>query len=156
MKKNTGFFKNKKAVYITALILITILLVVFSFVFGNKKAAATSDKVMSYPEYLEAKLSPILSDIKDAGKVSVMITVSSEAEYEIAFTTVTNSKGEKTETPYLVNGEPVKINEKYPEITGVLIVCEGSLDYGVYHRVLEATKAILNVPESKIAILPGK
>ncbi|MBS1456670.1 MAG: hypothetical protein HP008_06435 [Clostridia bacterium] len=156
MKKNTVFFKNKKAVYITALILITILLVIFSFVFGNKKTAKTANKIMSYPEYLEAKLSPILSDIKDAGKVSVMITVSSETEYEIAFTTVTNSKGEKTETPYLINGEPVKTNEKYPEITGVLIVCEGALNYGVYHRVLEATKAILNVPESKIEILPGK
>ena len=128
------FFKNKKTVYIAALILITILLVILSLLFGNKKT----------------------SDIKDAGKVSVMITVSSETEYEIAFTTVTNSKGEKTETPYLINGEAVKINEKYPEITGVLIVCEGALNYGVYHRVLEATKAILNVPESKIEILPGK
>ncbi len=155
MKKYKKIFQNKKVLYLTLCVLTVVVLIILSVAFGKKGDSGVQTEFL-YGEYLENKLSPILSEIKDAGKVSVMITVSSENNYEIAVSTVIKSDGEKESSPYLVNGEPVKIYEKYPEITGVLIVAEGAYNYGVYNRLMEAATTLLGISEDKIQIMPSK
>ncbi len=137
--------------------LVSIAVIYVFSLFFSKNEEKGSDNIYTYSEFLESKLSNNLKAIKGVGDVSVMITFSSDKNYEIAVTTSTKSVKDNTETvtePVLKNGEVVIINEKHPEIVGVLIVADGALNYGVYNRILDATKTLLNIDERKIEIMP--
>ena len=51
-------------------------------------------------------------------------------------------------------GKPIEIGEKYPEISGVLVVCKGADDLSVRMNVLDAVTAVTDIPCDKIRILP--
>ena len=101
---------------------------------------------------LEEKLSKTLSQMEGAGNVEVVINARSEGELVLAMETTVNEDGSVTTKPVLVNGEVVVLEEKFPEITGVLIVSEGANDLGVRFSLLEAAASVLNINQSIIKV----
>ena len=137
--------KNKKLQYF--IIIAMLILITFTFVFSTDSTLANnysteSSFLQSYVTDLENRLAKTLSKVKDAGNVSVVITIESGMETVLAMNTVTKetSSGTQTETtPLLINGKTVVVKEVYPKITGVLIVAEGANNIGVMTKLQQAT-----------------
>ena len=70
----------------------------------------------------------------------------------IATEKIINEDGSVTETPLLSGGEVVVLEEKNPEITGVLIVAEGADDLNVRFNLLEATASVLDIDQSIVKV----
>ena len=57
------------------------------------------------------------------------------------------------EAPVLVSGKPIVLAEKYPDITGVVIIAKGANDLNVRVALVSATQTILGITSDKIEIL---
>ena len=166
--------KHLEMVAIVVLLAIA-LLVYFSF-FPSKGSSeeviSTSAKtsLSEYTKELESKLSSVLSNVKNAGTVSVMITFDGSPTYIYATdenqktNKVTNgatetSTSQTSSSPILVeiNGEkqPLICQEILPPIKGVLIVSSGAEDVNVRLELQRAAQTVLNVPTASIEILVG-
>lgn len=163
MSEKFNFFNkiksNKKIQYLLVILLsILLIIVVFSGVLTNKSTTEKVDE--TYAESLERRLEDVLSKVDGAGKVAVVINVESGMETVLAMkTTITESANgtQITETtPILVNGKTIVIKEMNPEITGVLIVCEGAKSISVMNKIQQATVSLLNINVNKIEILSMK
>ena len=180
--KNWSFIKNLKQVkhigLIITIIFILILLIIlfgnFSFLnLTNSSINTSHNKVYTYTsssEYasdLEYKLKTIISKIKGAGNVDVMITLESGTNLLLASNDETksvNSGGDTTTTvsasPIILeqNGDssPLVIGEVLPKIKGVIVISSGASDISVRLNILNAVQTLLDLQDSQIQILVGK
>ena len=121
---------------------------------------------------MEQHLEQTLMQIKDAGQVTVQITVNTMGRKEYACDTQITER-QTTEK----NGEAVQetkenqeqrsvvqqagqqgallIEEIMPEISGVLIVASGAEQAVVQEQLLQAASTVLQVSADRIAVLPG-
>ncbi|MDO4572184.1 MAG: stage III sporulation protein AG, partial [Clostridia bacterium] len=116
-------------------------------------------------------LAGVLSCIRGAGRVEVMVTYETGTELVTAMTTSTNynasesSEGERSSTssqttestqPATVSGEggdePIVLMEKQPVVRGVIVVAEGAADIRVRLDLQRAVQAVLDIPLSKIEV----
>ena len=120
-----------------------------------------------YVEKLENKLTILLSKVKGAGNVDVMVSLESGSGLDLAEnieTKTTNSNGVETTTvsttPILIDVDgkesPVIIAEILPKISGVVVVSSGANDINVRMYLISAIQTLLDLPQSKIQILVGK
>ena len=119
----------------------------------------------------EERLKAVLSTIRGAGQVEVMITYETGKEIVTAMTTNTNtsssesqnggeasrsSQMNETSQPATYNSadgnEPIVLYEKEPTIRGVLVVAEGAADVTVRLDLQRAVRAVLDIPVSAIEI----
>ncbi len=120
---------------------------------------------------LETRLKNVLSSIRGAGEVEVLITYESSSELVTAMSTNVNSNrsetsdGEKMSTntqttevsePATVSSsggnEPIILVEKEPVVRGVIVVAEGAADIRVKLDLQRAVTAVLDIPISKIEV----
>lgn len=147
--------KKVKAEYLIIAFAIIAILIIFASGISETKVES-QDKITTYIESLENKLSTKLSQINGAGKVSVIISVKQGMITEIATEkkTVTETGIIKIEeAPVLVSGKPIVLAEKYPDITGVVIIAKGANDLNVRVALVSATQTILGITSDKIEIL---
>ena len=138
-----------------------LLFMTFMFVFSKDDTKVSnfskeSEYVQTYVSDLENRLSKTLSKVKDAGNVSIVITIESGMETVLAMNTVTKdtTSGTQTETtPLVINGKTVVVKELYPKITGVLIVAEGAKSISVMNKLQQATMSLLDINIDQIEIL---
>lgn len=142
----------------------------------NKKISTTYNALeyvssKLYVENLEKRLVDVLSKIKGAGKVTVMVTLESGPELKIATSvdertnTSTGSQGTTNtsvtviENPILIsqNGQsyPLVLMEIVPKIRGVVVVAEGAGNVKTKLELLEAVQSLLNLPQKNIQIYQG-
>ena len=130
----------------------------------------------NYEAGLEERLENLLSGVEHVGKVKVMITVSNSGQKnvlqdgsrETEQVTETDSAGgnrhsvsekkEGTTVFYDIAGEsvPYILSETYPEITGVVVIAEGSGTGTVDLDILNAVQVLFDVPAHKIKIMKMK
>ncbi|MGN0317965.1 MAG: hypothetical protein ACI4E1_08560 [Lachnospira sp.] len=136
-------------------------------------SSGTKEEVFNYEEYLNDKLSDILSKVNGVGKVEVMITFSSTSEKILAKDeTYEKSTGQESDgqggsrnnvqdTGSLTHifyessdgSQPYIIMENMPAISGVLIVCEGGGNASLVSEITNAASGILGVPVHRIKVL---
>ena len=129
-----------------------------------------------YVELMEGRLSELLSSVENVGKVKVMITVTStttkhvlqDGSREQEQTTEQDSAGgsrtsvsersEGTTVFYDTEGEdlPYILSESYPEVTGVVVIAQGSGTGTVDFDILNAVQVLFDVPAHKIKIMKMK
>ena len=169
--KISGIFKSAGTKLIVILGLAVMALILFSdFIIPDKEAVkqeAASDDVLtdyeSYVKEMEQRLKTTLEKIDGVGKADVMITAAGSGEYIYA-------KDEKVDT----DSESVSKDEKYviiggngqkqalvrkignPEISGVVVVCEGGESSVVKEKVYNAVAAAFNIPSQKIFVAGSK
>ena len=129
------------------------------------------DEKDAYIEQLENKLEKTIGGMEGAGNVLVMITLKDNGEkildknqpYE---SEVSKSREEGKETvstriqsdqeTVLVEKEgdtaPIVIQERYPEIEGVVVVCEGGDNTSLALRIKEAVSALFSIDNHKIVV----
>lgn len=126
----------------------------------------------AYIRQLENKLKQILEKVDGVGQVEVMITLKasgeailnkdytqedvSEEETGNQNSKITNSQKKEEETVLADEngtGSPYVIKQLEPEISGVLIICEGAGSNQVAASVMQAAQAVFGISSSHIKIL---
>lgn len=129
---------------------------------------------LTYEEKLEEKLAKILSQVKGAGRVEVMITL--ESSSELVFQT---DEAQNTETIHEQDsaggirdssaieyssdtvqagsdGSPYVIKEINPQVSGVLVLAQGAGSAAVKNEIYEAVEALFNLEVHKIKVLEAE
>lgn len=171
MDKITGMLKGSGTKLIVILGLAGMALILFSDVLipdkeAVKQETASDDVLTDYESFvneMELRLKTTLEKIDGVGRADVMITASGSGEYIYA-------KDEKIDT----DSESVSKDEKYviiggsgqkqalvrkidnPEISGVVVVCEGGESSVVKEKVYNAVAAAFNIPSQKIFVAGSK
>ena len=168
--------KLEMAVYVGLALLIVVLYLSTLFPKENKQAAlqpeAKSNAYTSQTELeVEQRLESVLSSIRGAGRVEVMITYETGPEIVTAMNTDTNTNRSETvdngkeskveqqtesKKPATVSGgggtEPIVITEKQPSVRGVIVVAEGADNIKVRMDLQRAVQTVLDVPAANIEV----
>lgn len=154
MKTDINFskFLTKRNKFILAGIFITGM--IFMLLYG-KVSTDSADKgiknVISNETETEEKVKKILSEIKGAGDVDVMINF--EGSRKTVYASDVSLNGGREEKKIVTSGgEAIPVNTKNPEVKGVIVVCEGANSPGVKKAVTDALCAGLGISESKIGV----
>ncbi len=142
---------------------------------GNTETVETLKQSSDNKNEMEDKLQSILSKIKGAGKVDVMITFFSGNE-SVPAVDVKTSEGDTQEkdkeggsriikqsdvdnkTIYEENNgvkKPFIVKEILPKVKGVVIVADGAGDIEVKANLVKATEALLDIASHKIQVFQG-
>lgn len=135
--------------------------------FSDKKQQIKTDDrsiSVSYEAQLEERLCDIISQIKGVGNVKVMIKTNGSEESELAQNSSSNRNADgdvKAENEYVIvgsqsNEQGVLLKRSYPEIQGVIIVCEGGDDIKIQNSVINAVSALLGISKNNVAVLKMK
>jgi len=161
---------------IKSLVVILVLLVVAVLLFNssdksnivvsNEKQSTNYTTGLDYINQIESKLNKVISNIKGAGNVNVMISIDSSPEICIAETTegkTTTTSGSSVTTtttePIIVkiNGEesPLVLKETLPEIKGVIVVSSGAGDVKIRLDIINAVTTALGINSNKVEVFVG-
>jgi len=162
-KKSFNLKKIKKEYIIVAvLVLVAVYFIFNSFKdinSSNNKSSSEKGVVEQYVDNLENKLQNSVSRLKGVGKTTVSISVKGSYESVLATektTTQTQSGQVITESPIIVGGKTVLLQEEYPQITGVVIVACGADNITTKTNIMNLAVTFLGVDSQKIIILNGK
>lgn len=115
---------------------------------------------------LQSELAAILGQIEGAGLVEVSVTLASEGIKTYA----TNDREERrqvqesgrsttveeshTRDVAVTSGNPLLLEEKMPDILGVLIVADGAGDSQVRENLTNAASTLLNISPHRVRVMP--
>ncbi|MBQ9983703.1 MAG: hypothetical protein IJP29_03860 [Lachnospiraceae bacterium] len=125
----------------------------------------------AYIEQLENKLEQTIAGMEGAGEVLVMITLKNSGEkildknqpYESS-SEIKSEEGVQLEQTSMKSDQetvlieeegntlPIVVQELYPEIEGVVVVCEGGDNSELALRIKEAVQALFSVDTHKIVV----
>lgn len=157
-------------IYIALVFAIIVIAIYFLGIRSPSKKDSTPDNPtqsevtlstsQEYVGYLENKLTNVLSKIKDAGEVNVIVTLENGFEYLYATEEETKvlADGSKvtTSTFIMVDGKPVLSKEVYPTIKGIVVTSSGADNLSVKLNLLNALQTVIDVANENITILTGK
>ncbi len=173
-KSDNGQLSRKKPsmVVIWIIIIAVIFLAVGSFPREEKGTSQTEEiaksDALDFVKTQKEGLEKILKKINGAGDVSVFISIDGGGEKILARdnrskyskesadgTDVTTD--EESESNVVISGksssgEPYIVEEKAPEVTGILVVAEGAADEKVRIEIYEAVKALYGVSPHRIRV----
>jgi len=168
-----GFKKGGLKPLILILILLVVAVLLYNFSgFGSSETLSSDSGAINYTtglEYikeLEMKLNDVVGNIKGAGNVKVMISISSSPELKVAENVeekvVSTSSGTTTVTttePIIVetNGEdsPLILKETLPTINGVIVVSSGASDVKVKLDIITAVSTALGIKSNIVEVFVG-
>ena len=138
---------------------------------GWFKAAPRAGPASKTETTLESRLEDILSTVRGAGKVRVLVTYSTAGERVAATvstldesvsetsggtTTTRNEQSREMRQPATVSSDggqsPIILVEREPEIRGVIVVAEGAADPAVRLSLQRAVQAVTGAPLSCIQV----
>lgn len=142
---------------------------------SNTQANAAIMAVQQYQSSLEKQLQSVLGSIKGAGQVTVMLTLASSNDVEIASNTQATSRTteekdasgmSKLTTEETHSSQPVmarntsgdsvvKLKELTPEISGVVVIASGANDPKMQASLTYAVQTILSLPAHRVRVFPG-
>ena len=112
-----------------------------------------------------------LSQIEGAGEVQVSVVLASDGvrqyasntreetrdtEEKAAQTTKTVREATTTRDLAVSSGNPLLVEEKTPEVVGVLVISEGAARSNVREQLTSATATLLNIPVHRVMVVAGK
>ncbi|MBR5947934.1 MAG: hypothetical protein IKZ82_04685 [Clostridia bacterium] len=110
-------------------------------------------------EVLEKKLEAILSSMRGAGKVEVMLTLDRTSEQVVASneksTNGDKSASKETRPATVQSGgreEAIVLTEVFPRIRGVIVIAEGAADIGVKLAIASAVSTVLGIDEKCVEV----
>ena len=145
--------KLKPEYVIIAILLVTVILL---FAKTTKSNASSELSTENYIAQTEQKLKKSIEKIDGVKKATVTITVKEGIKTIIAEDVkILDEGGRKTSTssPVLVNGKPIVLGEIYPEIAGVVVICNCSDSMAVRMSVLDVVTMMLDVPCDRVRII---
>ena len=154
-------------IYIAVGLAILLAIIYFATLQTPSESQTTQDdnlstNISSSQEYvtnLENKLETVLTKVKGAGKVNVIVTLEKGFEYIYAtdeeIRTTSDGTTVTTTNVIMIDGEPVLQEEIYPVIGGIVVVAEGASDVSVKLNMISIIQTITNIDNTKINIFEG-
>lgn len=157
-KKIEDFFKKKNNTIILIILIIGAVLMLFP------KSTEKKEEARAESEYAaddEERLRKILSRIRGAGRVEIMVTYSESAESRPAYETGSDKsdRGEEgcderiERKPVMADGKPVILSTRYPRVKGVVVIAEGAKDPEVAANISEAVTTAFAIAPHRVCIL---
>ena len=149
-----------------AVVICGVLLLFFSYSENaDEKAAApasssdvtdaeTKGTLEEYKAEREEELKQLLQRVDGVGHADVMITL--KASNEKVTLKDNTQKGESNVENSSRDSSPYIIQEKEPEIEGIVIVCEGGYDSVIKREITDAVSALFSIESHKIKIMKSK
>ena len=150
---------------ILSLIIIAVVLLIYFSVSNKDKVENTNTETanLSLTDGLEERIERVLGKIDGVGEVDVLITFNSTVEQVTAQTqnshsTTTSSTNNSTITststssPIISNQNVIVLQEKMPEIIGVIVVADGAENPKVKMNILSAVSTALDIDKNSIQI----
>lgn len=175
MKKDKRFELCVYGVLVGLGILIYVATSVPKNVTVEPEAYGKADSIYSEERETEERLKAVLSCIRGAGEVEVMITYDTGAQIVPAMSTdtqtgITQSSGSDTQSitenrtessrPATVSqgggNEAIVLTEKQPAVRGVIVIAEGAADIAVRINLQNAVQTVLGVDISCIEVFEMK
>lgn len=181
IKKHLENLNNNKFInYLFIILALSIILLIgVNFLLEDKKVPQKElikEIVLEedYSTYLEGKLEAILSKLKGAGEISVMITLEDTTEKIPAINTTktiettkeldseggTREINREDNTAQMVSktndGSLILLKEVKPNVKGVIVVAEGADDPIVMEKLYEAVKTVLGINGNKVQVYSSK
>lgn len=162
--------KNTKNFYVFLAIGLAVLIgiIYFASFLPTNENSSTKEETLSeelstsekYARKLENQIENAIMQIQGTGDVDVIITLEKGFEY-IYLTeeeTKTSATGitSTTTSIVLVNGQPVLIEEKFPVIKGIAVVCSGAKDVSLKMNIISLIQTIVEVNSANISIYTSK
>lgn len=163
--------KNIKPLYIILIVGVVLLLLSNTLSCTSDRNEPQNDALPSADE-LEKRLEAILSEIKGADDVSVMLTYESTGEKKLAADvtseqsnsesgdTASNGRTQQTSKQtrklFAPGNEAVIVEESFPKAHGAIVVCRGGADVQVKASIISAVRAVLNIAEHNISVFEKK
>ena len=134
----------------------------------------TSYDSNTYISELEGRLENILRKVNGIGEVEVMITLRASKQKiplkDVPYTqeglnevdgeggSRTNNSIQKEESTVLVinedgNTQPYILQEREPEVEGILVIAEGGDNVLIIRDIIEAAEVLFNIPVHKVKIM---
>ncbi len=123
----------------------------------------------NYKAQTTAELESILSSIEGAGVVKVSLTLASDGLKTYAANIREEKRDTQEQAPNQVNkktveetmnqditvssGNPLLVENKTPQVTGVLVVAEGAANMRVKEELIKAAATLLNLPFHKVEVV---
>lgn len=143
-----------------------------SLSFGDKDSSAEEESdravqetiggstLQNFRERTEEELVTLLEGVAGVGRVDVMITVRASNE-KVTLKDSTSREGGSQEETVLIedserNSSPYVIQEKEPELEGVVVVCDGGDDATVKREITDAVSALFQIESHKIKVMKSK
>lgn len=120
----------------------------------------SSTTLEEYKQAREEELKELLQKVDGVGNAEVMITL--KASNEKVTLKDNASKGDTTEEKTVLvensdqDSSPYIIQEKEPEIEGIVIVCQGGDDSVIKREITDAVGALFSIESHKIKIMKSK
>lgn len=165
--------KNLKLLILSIVLLIVIIVFWSANSSTTTNSASTSSQTYGYTSTLdycaelESKLQNVLSSVKGAGQVKVMITVdgspeliyAKEEDAKVSSNNAGTTTTSSSTSPIIVTtgGESnaLILTENLPEVKGVIVVSSGANDVSIKMNILNAVATLLNVDMDKVSVLQG-
>ena len=146
----------KKYRYVCIVVLVGILLMMLPVGTSQKKEVVQENHTVQTPS-MEMRLTSILSQIRGAGKVSVMLTVA--AGEETVYQADQGSTGQKdtvTVTDSNRNQNGLIVQVLPPRYLGAVVVCQGADEPQVRLAIAETVSSLTGLGMDKISIVRMK
>lgn len=119
-----------------------------------------SDSAGQYKRKMEEELVELLRKVEGVGNVQVMLTLRASNE-KVTLKDNTNKGDTNEEETVLIedgdrNSSPYVIQEKEPEIEGVVVVCGGGDNSAIKREITEAVSALFQIDSHKIKVMKSK
>ncbi len=155
--KYFGQIMNTKTLVIIFIVGIALLLLPSGKASEEKEIRNTVD---TSKEEIEEELEAILSKIKGAGRVDVMITLDDKGAtfYAQDEHTQSGDNTKSTEKNHVFSKkssteEPLIIKRTEPKISGILVCAEGAANPQVKSNIISAASALLGIKSHRIEVL---
>lgn len=127
---------------------------------GVENSRETDEELNLYREQMKQELVSLLEQVEGVGHAEVMLTVRASNEKVTLKDNTNRENGTEEETVLIEDSErnsaPYVIQEKEPQLEGVVIVCDGGDDAGVKREITDAVSALFQIESHKIKVMKSK
>lgn len=167
-EKILDFLKKNKLILLIGLVGLILLLIPIGGGDGNDTPVIAETETETFSvEAFERKLEDILSDVKGAGSVRVMLSLKNGTETVYATNDSTSLKTDGSETSQSTDrtvvmqsqggvNAPVEEKRIYPRFSGAVVVCDGAGKASVELMIINAVASVTGLTTDKISVLPRK
>ena len=129
---------------------------------ANSTSVPTAETVTleDYKRAREEELEQLLQKVEGVGQVETMITLKASNEKVMLKDSVNKGEANEEKTVLVENSDrdssPYIVQEREPEIEGVVIVCQGGYDSVIKREITDAVSALFSIESHKIKIMKSK
>ena len=168
LKKFFGQIMNTKILVIIFIVGIGLMMLPSGGTKEKKEVVEQQISGTAYKEEIEKQLKSILSSVKGAGNVEVMVTLEDDGQTIFAADEKSDSqiegeaKQNTDEKTYVLKNDagggesPVVLKKSRPAVSGVLVIATGAKDAETKNELLNAVRAVLGGKAHRIEVLERK